>query len=439
MIAILLLPGLAASADPAEEAYQKGLSCFDRHEYDAAIAAFTEAIRLRFKPAVSYCARGIVYEQQGQHDKAIADYTESIRLDAKYASAYRNRGGAYGKKGDYNRAIADYSTVIRLVPKFAPAYVSRGMIYEQIGRHDQAIDDFTAAIGIDPNSAKAYNSRSLAYSKKGDNASASADLKQAARLSGDGQTNATVTLAQARQGFKTKPTERGPAKEAVPEPPPDVFRTVRYDSPAGKLAAYLTPDPKDGKKHPAIIWIHGGNCNSIDESLWHAAPASNDQTAAAYRKSGIIMMFPSLRGGNDNPGVREGFFGEVNDVLAAAEFLGKQPFVDPQRIYLGGHSTGGTLVLLVAECSDRFRAVFSFGPALSAGWHQRQNVPFDASSTREVELRVADSLVAVDQEPRFRIRRHEELCRQHKIVRGDGEGVQESHGPLLRSDWCKSL
>ena len=88
----------------------------------------------------------------------------------------------------------------------------------------------------------------------------------------DGQTNAIVPLAQARQGFKSKLTERGSAKEAVPEPPPDVFRTVRYDSPAGKLAAYLTPDPKDGKKHPAIIWIHGGNCNSIGEFLWQAAP-----------------------------------------------------------------------------------------------------------------------------------------------------------------------
>ena len=151
------------------------------------------------------------------------------------------------------------------------------------------------------------------------------------------------------------------------------------------------------------------------------------------------MMFPSLRGGNDNPGVREGFFGEVDDVLAAADFLGKQAFVDPQRIYLGGHSTGGTLVLLVAECSGRFRAVFSFGALHSAAWHQRQNVPFDISSTREVELRVADPLVSVDQEPGFRIRGCEELSRQRTIVTGDGEGVQESHGPLLRSDWCKSL
>jgi dipeptidyl aminopeptidase/acylaminoacyl peptidase len=61
------------------------------------------------------------------------------------------------------------------------------------------------------------------------------------------------------------------------------------------------------------------------------------------------MMFPSLRGGNDNPGRHGGFYGEVDDVLAAHDYLSRQPYVDPKRIYPGGHSTGGTLALLTAE------------------------------------------------------------------------------------------
>src|SRR5262245_2842526 len=173
-------------------------------------------------------------------------------------------------------------------------------------------------------------------------------------------------LAEARQGFKTKIIRKESAGVPVPEPPPDLFRIVRYDSPVGKLAALLSPDPKDGKKYPAIIWITGGDCNTIDDGIWKSLPADFDQTswaANAFRQAGIVMMFPTLRGGNDNPGFKEGLFGEVDDVLAASDFLSKQPFVDPQRIYLGGLSTGGTLVLLVAASSDRFRAVFSFGPA----------------------------------------------------------------------------
>jgi acetyl esterase/lipase len=198
---------------------------------------------------------------------------------------------------------------------------------------------------------------------------------------------AKVTLAEARRGFQTKLIRRENDGVAAPEPPAGLFRTVRYDAPSGRLAAYLTPDPRDGKKHCAILWIHGGNCNSIREWLWEDAPASNDQTAAAFRKAGIVMMFPSLRGGNDNPGVKEGFFGEVDDVLAAAEFLAKQAYVDPSRIYLGGHSTGGTLVLLVAECSGRFRVVFSFGPGANILGYDRKYLPFDTSSAREGELR----------------------------------------------------
>jgi len=203
---------------------------------------------------------------------------------------------------------------------------------------------------------------------------------------GGGQGGSAGSLTEARQGFKSKLVRRAAQRDPVDEPPENLFRVVRYDAAAGKLPAYLTPDPKDGKKHPAIIWITGGDCNSIGD-VWTGVPADDDQTAGAYRKGGIVMMFPSLRGGNNNPGQKEGFLGEVDDVIAAADFLAKQEYVDPARIYLGGHSTGGTLVLLVAECSDRFRAVFSFGPADNVKDYPDEFLPFDTSSSREIEVR----------------------------------------------------
>lgn len=189
-------------------------------------------------------------------------------------------------------------------------------------------------------------------------------FKFASPGSDNDRTDTRATLLEARRGFKTTPrsgTVKG-ERTPVPNPPADIFRLVRYDAPVGKLAAYVSPDPKDGQKHPAIVWITGGDCNTIDAGCWRAGGELGDQSASAYRKAGIVMMFPSLRGGNDNPGTKEGFLGEVDDVLAAATFLRKQPYVDPDRVYLGGHSTGGTLALLTAECSASFRAVFSFGP-----------------------------------------------------------------------------
>jgi dipeptidyl aminopeptidase/acylaminoacyl peptidase len=161
---------------------------------------------------------------------------------------------------------------------------------------------------------------------------------------------------------------------------------VQFDSAVGKLGAYVTPDPKNGKKNPAIVWITGGDSNAIGD-VWSDSPEKNDQTAAAYRKAGIVMMFPSLRGGNENPGKRESFLGEVDDVIAAADYLAKQPYVDPKRIYLGGHSTGGTLVLLVAEMSDRFRAVFSFGPVADIIQYGGDYAYFDLKQKEERLMR----------------------------------------------------
>jgi acetyl esterase/lipase len=200
-------------------------------------------------------------------------------------------------------------------------------------------------------------------------------------------TEKTQSLAEARRGFKTKLLRQHAAGEPVPEPPRGLFRVVHYESAAGKMAAYLSPDPKDGKKHPAVLWIFGGFENGIGETAWEAAPPNNDQSASAFRKAGLVMMYPSLRGGNNNPGFQEGFFGEVDDVLAAADFLASQSFVDPKRVYLGGHSTGGTLALLAAESSDRFRAVFCLGPVEDVGGYGPKNLPFDLANPQELQLR----------------------------------------------------
>lgn len=199
----------------------------------------------------------------------------------------------------------------------------------------------------------------------------------------------SASLADARRSFHSNILPGGQPKEpAKPAPANTLLNTITYPSPVGQLAAYITRDPRDGAKHPAIIWITGGDCNSIGD-VWTSEGLQNDQTAAPYRMMGIVTMYPSLRGGNANPGVKEGFLGEVDDVLAAADYLEKLPYVDPKRIYLGGHSTGGTMALLVAESSPRFRCVFSFGPIDDVANYGPDSgfLPIDIYNRKEVEIR----------------------------------------------------
>ena len=182
LVAILLLPSVAASADAATEAYEKGKACLDKKDYDAAIVAFTRAIQLDPNNAKAYNRRGIAYEHKREHDKAIADYTEAIRLDPKYASAYYHRGVACGEKGDNDKAIADFTESIRLNPKDAKAYYDRGVAYWNKGEEDNAIVNFTEAVRLEPKLARAYYCRGVAYWLKGEHDKASEDFARAKKL-----------------------------------------------------------------------------------------------------------------------------------------------------------------------------------------------------------------------------------------------------------------
>lgn len=170
-------------------------------------------------------------------------------------------------------------------------------------------------------------------------------------------------LRQVREHFVTQIVRKSLDETAEPEAPPKgVFSLVHYPTQLGKMAAYVTPDPKDGQRHPAVIWVHGGY-GGISESdyFWVPQPRGNDQSGSAFREAGLVLMLPSFRGEDNNPGQYEMFYGELDDLEAAHDWLAKQSWVDPERIYLAGHSTGGTRVLLASEYGSKFRAYFSLG------------------------------------------------------------------------------
>lgn len=195
------------------------------------------------------------------------------------------------------------------------------------------------------------------------------------------------TLSLARSSFETHLIANRHDGTKPAQPPRGMFDLVHFPSSSGDLAAYVSPRPNDGQKHPAIIWIFGGFDNGIGDDAWKEASPDNDQSASAFRKAGILTMYPSLRGGNDNAGFRETFYGEVEDVLSAYDYLATLDYVDTNRIYLGGHSTGGTLVMLTSEYSKVFRAVFSFGPIANVAGYGRDNLTFKSSDKKELQLR----------------------------------------------------
>ncbi|CBJ80533.1 hypothetical protein XBJ2_680019 [Xenorhabdus bovienii str. Jollieti] len=215
--------------------------------------------------------------------------------------------------------------------------------------------------------------------------------------------------AEAHTKFKTNIVDESFIGDGKPATPPkDIFSLVYYPADDGDMAAFLSAPPlNNDKKYPAVIWLiggYGGIGNS--DFFWSEQPEDNDQSASAFRRDGLVLMIPSFRGENVNPGRYEMFYGELRDIESARQYLAKLPYVDQNRIYLAGHSTGGTRALLASEYSKGFRAVFSLGgiPDLRLRLEYGSvpvAVPFDQNNPEEFELRSPRTFLSSIKSPTF--------------------------------------
>ena len=193
----------------------------------------------------------------------------------------------------------------------------------------------------------------------------------------------TEDYATARQGFTTTLVKRGPP----PQKPPALEAsasadTVSFRSGSLTLQAWISRPAGAPGLRPAVLFLHGG---------FQFGPEDWEMTWP-YRAAGFIVMVPMLRGENNQAGDFTMFYDEVDDVLAAAAFLAQQPGVDPAQLFLAGHSVGGTMALLTAMTTSRFRAVASFSGSPDQVIYCRLGVPasiipFDTTRSQEFVMR----------------------------------------------------
>jgi dipeptidyl aminopeptidase/acylaminoacyl peptidase len=189
------------------------------------------------------------------------------------------------------------------------------------------------------------------------------------------------SFAQARAGFRTKLTRKAPSPQAgEPLKTPTGASAVDYTSGGLTLRAFVDPDRGDGVKRPAVLFLHGGF--AFGDWDW--------RVPQPFRDAGYVVMVPVLRGESGQPGDFTMFFDEVDDVLAAADVLARLPHVDGTHLYISGHSAGGSIALLAALASDRFRAATSLSGDPDQVAHTINHpdlVVFDRTDIREYRLR----------------------------------------------------
>lgn len=127
--------------------------------------------------------------------------------------------------------------------------------------------------------------------------------------------------------------------------------------------------PRDGAKHPGIIFVHGGPPRQMMLTWHYFDYYSNAYAVNQYLASrGFVVLSVNYRlgigyGHDFNFPARWGPTGasEYQDVVAGARFLQRDPHVDAHKIGIWGGSYGGYLTALaLARNSDIFKAGVDF-------------------------------------------------------------------------------
>jgi dipeptidyl aminopeptidase/acylaminoacyl peptidase len=121
------------------------------------------------------------------------------------------------------------------------------------------------------------------------------------------------------------------------------YERIEYISDGMALQALLDiRNIEVGTRKPAVVYLHGG----------FALRKSELEFTLPFVDAGLVVLAPSWRGENGNPGYFECFFGEVRDAKAAIRWLADQDFVDPEQIYVFGWSVGGGIAMNLAMHDD---------------------------------------------------------------------------------------
>lgn len=135
------------------------------------------------------------------------------------------------------------------------------------------------------------------------------------------------------------PTTTGPevADDDGDEPVPAevVVATVSYGPDPQQVAEVRRRS--DVERGPAVVLVHGGCWNSGSVERW-------DETAAVLADDGYVVWAGSYRH-HDGEGRWQT---QPDDVAALIERVRVDPHVDPERVVIGGDSSGGHLALLHA-------------------------------------------------------------------------------------------
>ncbi len=128
------------------------------------------------------------------------------------------------------------------------------------------------------------------------------------------------------------------------------------------LNGILTLPDNITEKIPAVVFVHGSGSSNMDEKIYKVTPfadlahglASRGIASVRYDKRSFSHPLKMIRAAKGKLTVKEE---TVEDAILAAELLRLDVRIDPDRIFIVGHSMGGMLAPRIDRDGGNFRGL----------------------------------------------------------------------------------
>src|SRR6266850_4919776 len=171
------------SALTAEQYTQEGISFARQKEYDKAVDAFRQAIKLNPNSAAAYSGLGSAYANMGRLSDALEPMKAAVRLDPNNAFAHLNLGRALASFRHYEDGLAEMNEAKRLSPNNGYILNEIGnLLLQGLGRFDEALAAYADARRVNPELPYVHHNIGLTFMRLGRFSEAIAPFQEALRL-----------------------------------------------------------------------------------------------------------------------------------------------------------------------------------------------------------------------------------------------------------------
>lgn len=161
------------------------------------------------------------------------------------------------------------------------------------------------------------------------------------------------------------------------------FESVTYAGANGdpiQMWVNYPPNFERSKKHPLFLLIHGGPHNAITNGMhfrWNAQ---------VFGSWGYVTGWPNFHGSS---GFGQAFADSINpqqdalpyeDVIRAADWFAKQPWIDAEHMAAGGGSYGGYLTTILLGRAHPFRALVAHAAVYN--WYTQMGADYSSEVRR---------------------------------------------------------